>query len=299
MLLGCRNPSLPLISDPMQSKERFGFGQNWQAYLKQISLKESLEEATKHSRKFLGLESLEGMRFLDLGCGSGLFSLMAYRMGASEVVSVDLDPQSVACAKWLREEEGSPSNWKVLQGSALDEKFLKDLGEFSVVYSWGVLHHTGNMKKALDLSAQMVSPGGFYYIAIYNRANPPLPNIFGRAAVWVPLKKAYNRGGNIVKKLLIYLEIIRQFLVFTTRGKNFFTHIKTYQTNRGMSWYRDVVDWVGGHPYEAATPGELFDLLKPHQMILTNLISTESLACNEFLYRRPIQNPFPEEKKPQ
>lgn len=276
----------------MSEEARFAFGQNWREFLKNVRMDEALQKATEHSRNFLGLSSMEGKRFLDLGSGSGLFSLAALRMGAQEVVSVDIDADSIACATYLREQEGNPERWKVIHGSALDEPFMTSLGSFDVVYSWGVLHHTGDMAKALNQAALRVAPGGWFYVAIYNRATPPLPNILGRSSVWTRLKRAYVKGGPVTKKLLIWMEAIHQFLLFTTRGQNFFKFVRTYSNNRGMNWYRNVVDWVGGYPYEAATPGELFELLKPHNMMLLNVFTTDGLGCHEFLYRKPARDPF-------
>src|SRR6185295_10447431 len=97
--------------------------------------------------------SLEGRRFLDIGSGSGLFSLAARRLGAS-VHSFDLDPESVRCALELRRRFcPADADWRIEQASALDRRYLAALGEFDVVYSWGVLHHTGQMRDALENAA--------------------------------------------------------------------------------------------------------------------------------------------------
>ena len=98
---------------------------------------------------FLGKEDLDNKTFLDIGCGSGIHSLAAFLSGAKLIVSFDYDPQSVAATRILHRKAGEPKNWKIMQGSVLDEEFLRTLGHFDFVYSWGVLHHTGQMWQAI------------------------------------------------------------------------------------------------------------------------------------------------------
>src|SRR5205823_4486652 len=127
--------------------ERFEFGKNWQCFLR--SLDEGRILAAEHSlRSMLGVEDFNQKTFLDVGCGSGLFSLAARRLGA-RVFSFDYDPQCVACTLQLKSTffPGS-SDWQIERGSALDQSYLRKPGAFDVVYAWGVLHHTGAMWKA-------------------------------------------------------------------------------------------------------------------------------------------------------
>ena len=63
---------------------------------------------------------------------------------------------------------------------------------FDIVYCWGVLHHTGNMWKAIDNSTEFVSDTGLYYISIY------VKNRF--CGVWAKIKKTYTYGGFFIKK---------------------------------------------------------------------------------------------------
>src|SRR3954463_3479557 len=141
--------------EEVQAGQRFEFGKNWSKFLKRLD-SSRIEEAEVSLRQFLSVESLVGKRFLDLGSGSGLFSLAARRLGA-EVCSVDYDPQSVACTRYLRETfHNNDKDWQVFEGSALDRPFLAELGKFDVVYSWGVLHHTGSMWEAIRNAAELV-----------------------------------------------------------------------------------------------------------------------------------------------
>ncbi len=80
--------------------ERFGFGANWARFLRHLD-EPRIVAAERSLQQMLGLPSLAGLRFLDAGSGSGLFSLAARRLGA-EVHSFDYDPQSVACTRELR-----------------------------------------------------------------------------------------------------------------------------------------------------------------------------------------------------
>ncbi len=276
----------------MEPSTKFAFGENWQAFLEKTDLARSLDQATLHTLSFLGLPSLEGMRLVDIGCGSGLFSLAAVRLGAREVVSLDVDEQSTACTRDLHRREGSPAHWRVLHGSVLDETFTQSLGQFDVVYSWGVLHHTGNMALAIANSARMVAPGGHYYIALYNDNHPPFPYLMGRSRTWVKIKHAYVTGGPLRKKALIALQVANQFWNTTRARRNFFRMVRDYPAQRGMDWYRDVVDWVGGYPYEFATVGHAVELVAPHGLLLAKANEATGLGCHELLFRRPL-TPLP------
>src|SRR5215471_2794120 len=125
--------------DEVLTRDRFEFGKNWQVFLRSVTA-ERIKLAEKSLAGMLQTENLEGLRFLDVGSGSGLFSLAARNLGAS-VVSFDYDPQSVACTAELRRRYYSSSaDWRVEQGSVLDREYLQRLGQFDVVLSWGVLH---------------------------------------------------------------------------------------------------------------------------------------------------------------
>jgi 2-polyprenyl-6-hydroxyphenyl methylase/3-demethylubiquinone-9 3-methyltransferase len=147
--------------------ERFAFGKNWKRFLETID-EDRIAEARISLQRMLSLEQLGGQSFLDIGSGSGLFSLAARQLGAT-VTSFDYDPDSVACAKELRRRfRDGDSGWNITQGSVLDAGFLEGLGTFDVVYSWGVLHHTGAMWQAIEKASGRVAPGGKLFISIYN-----------------------------------------------------------------------------------------------------------------------------------
>ncbi|HET8550074.1 MAG TPA: class I SAM-dependent methyltransferase [Bryobacteraceae bacterium] len=262
--------------------ERFEFGRNWERFLSQLS-DERIRVAETSLKDMLETDSLEGKSFVDIGSGSGLFSLAARRLGA-RVVSFDYDPHSAACTAELRRRYfPGDASWTVRQGSVLDAAFLSALGSFDVVYSWGVLHHTGKMWPALGNVAPLVAPGGRLFIAIYNDQG----NISRR---WLAVKRAYNQLPNRLRFLVVWpcaahlfwRPIVKDFL----RGRPFHT-FRTYKEQRGMSAWRDVVDWVGGYPFEVARPEEIFDFFRGRGFSLARIKTCGgSLGCNEFVFIR-------------
>jgi 2-polyprenyl-6-hydroxyphenyl methylase/3-demethylubiquinone-9 3-methyltransferase len=237
----------------------------------------------------LDAPSLAGRRFLDIGSGSGLFSLAARRLGAS-VHSFDFDPDSVACTRALRERHvaagGDPGGWTVEQGSVLDAAFMAKLGTFDVVYSWGVLHHTGRMHEAVTHAIARVAPGGQLFIALYNDQG-------AGSRRWLAVKRAYNRLPPALRWLVLAPATVRLWgktvLLDTLKGDPTRTW-RGYadRSMRGMSAWRDVVDWVGGLPFEVATPDEVVDLGARHGLRLDRLRTTMGgHGCNEFVFSRP------------
>lgn len=259
----------------MDNTKQFSFGKNWQRFISSLT-EERIKNAEKSLTSFLDLPNLKGKTFLDIGCGSGLFSYAAYRLG-------DIDSFSVKCCEYLRRKAGNPGNWKVLQGSILDSEFLNTLGEFDIVYAWGVLHHTGRMWEAIKNSANLVKRGGFYYIAIYNRVDGLLGSKF-----WLRIKKLYVSHPFIGKNILEPMYIALYFMGLIISGKNPINKIKNYSSNRGMNWRTDITDWLGGYPYEFATIEEVFKFIKNNfpYFELVNIKSTNRLGNNEYLFVR-------------
>lgn len=260
----------------------FSFGKNWHVFVHSYLNEDRIKEAMNSLSDFLGLQKLDGLSFLDIGCGSGLFSLAAYKLGASKVVSFDFDPRSVKCCEYLKEKEGNPENWTVSVGSILDESFLKGIEKSDIVYSWGVLHHTGNMWQAIRNAEKCVKSGGLFFIAIYNRVEGP----FGSKS-WLEIKRAYNRSSRIVKKLLEYSFISLIVLKMLLTMKNPVAEVKNYKKNRGMSFWTDVRDSLGGYPYEFASPEEIFRFCKQEfNFILENIKTVNNLGLNEFVFQK-------------
>ena len=269
---------MDLYEKTYKKKRHFSFGKNWQEYIKTLS-REKIEEAKKSILELIG--EVKGKTFLDIGCGSGLFSLAAYKLGA-EVTSVDIDDYSILCAKKLK-KKFKCANWKIKKGSALDKKFLDSLGQYDIVYSWGVLHHTGKMRQAIKNTSSAVKKNGLLCIAIYND-NPHV--LEGPSWLWAHIKKAYNKSPEIIKKTMYISYLSYLFAGLTAHGINPYNYIRNYKTNRGMNFFTDVKDWLGGYPYEYAKSSEIKKLVEMIGFKQVKLKEARSLGCNEFLFRR-------------
>ena len=65
-----------------------------------------------------------------------------------------------------------------------------------------------------------------------------------------------------------------------------------YDKNRGMSRWRDIIDWVGGYPYEVAKPEEIHDFYRARGFTLMKMkCGGVGLGCNEFVFVRDSSNP--------
>ncbi|HVJ51825.1 MAG TPA: class I SAM-dependent methyltransferase [Aliidongia sp.] len=269
--------------------ERFAFGQNWASFIERHFDEERVAITQAHLLKFLGRDSLEGSTFLDIGCGSGLHSLAAVKAGAKRVVSFDYDPMSVATTARLRLQAGEPAHWQVMHGSVLDPAFLATLGEFDIVYSWGVLHHTGDQWNAIRNAASRIGPGGAFYIALYTS------DVFtGKhdAAFWLRIKKRYVDGGWLTKRSLELWYASWQLAAYARGGKNPISYVVNYRASRGMSYYHDVKDWVGGWPMEFSSVDEVKRFgAEALGLQLANIATGE--ANSEYLFTRAAETAVP------
>jgi len=265
------------------SGQRFEFGRNWSRFLETLN-DEKIEEAVASLCDMLETGSLAGETFLDIGSGSGLFSLAARRLGA-RVHSFDYDPNSVACTEEIKRRYfAQDGHWTIESGSVLDADYLATLGKFDVVYSWGVLHHTGDMWAALSFVMQTVAPGGKLFISIYNDQG-------NASRRWARVKKLYDQ----LPRGLRFLVLWPSFVVLNWRPAirdllqlSPFKTIREYGRNqRGMSFWQDLVDWVGGYPFEVATPEKIFDFYRTRGFVLTRLRTCGgSLGCNQFVFQK-------------
>jgi SAM-dependent methyltransferase len=263
--------------------DRFAFGSNWRDFIELVD-ERRIKAAVDSLAGPLGTTDLTGRTFLDVGCGSGLFSLAAHRMGA-RVRSFDYDPESVAATAELRSRFAPDADWTVAQGSILDEDTIAGLGRFDVVYSWGVLHHTGDLWRALDLAAGLVAPDGVLFVSVYNDQGL-------ESRMWRRVKRRYNRSGALERRLLVFGSA-----VYIHRRKPLASVLKAVRGDgatlvrppraRGMSARHDLVDWVGGYPFEVAKPEQVFDFLRERGFELRHLRTCAGgLGCNEYLFAR-------------
>lgn len=231
---------------------RFRFGENWQAFRREAWTEARVDEAVRCLAELVGRERVEGKSFLDIGSGSGLHSLAAKKLGAARVVSFDYDANAVACTRDVKEACGETS-WEILQGSVLDEAFMRSLGTFDVVYAWGVLHHTGDMWRAIELALE--STKTVLALAIYNRVKGRPLTLSSES--WAKIKRAYSAGSAVRQRAILATYVASRYFLAATSLRNPLRDVREYERARGMSWMHDARDWVGGYPYEFATLAEL------------------------------------------
>lgn len=262
----------------MNNAPRFEFGKNWQDFLSTVTA-ESVDRAERGlSRLF---PSIENLSFLDIGCGSGLSLLAAHRLGAMPSAGVDIDPASVAAARQLL--SGS--------GIAVEERNVFDLDpkemQFDIVYSWGVLHHTGDMWGAIKHSTALVKPGGHLAIAIYRKT--PL------CWFWKIEKRLYTAAPAVLQKIMRGTFKAAFLVGVAMTGRNPVAYVRDYKSERGMSWTHDVHDWLGGYPYESADPSEIENCLGRNGCVIVyrnerrvRLAGLLGSPCNEYVARRQV-----------
>jgi 2-polyprenyl-3-methyl-5-hydroxy-6-metoxy-1,4-benzoquinol methylase len=266
----------------VRSGERFTFGENWKDFLRTVN-ESRIAESMSALKQLLGVTTLEGRRFIDIGSGSGLSSLAAHRLGA-DVTSFDYDPSSVGCTLEMRDRyEKDSTRWRIMHGSALDPAFLATLGTYDVVYSWGVLHHTGQMWNAIHNVLPMVRPGGQLFLALYNDQG-----VWSER--WLRIKRFYCSGtlGKLaVSSVFVPWWTFRSALADVVRGRAPWHSIATYGKNRGMSAWHDWHDWLGGYPFEAAKPEAIILPIQKEGFTLTNLNTQYgSVGCVEYVFTK-------------
>jgi 2-polyprenyl-6-hydroxyphenyl methylase/3-demethylubiquinone-9 3-methyltransferase len=265
--------------DEKSLETHFEFGRNWLDFLQHVDAA-AVSQAESGLLKLIAKEELEGARFLDIGCGSGLHSLVALQAGAREVVAIDVDPNSVEAARRVL---AGASNARVEVCSIFDAS-PDTLGEFDVVYSWGVLHHTGAMWEAVEGAMRLVKPGGLFAIALYQKT--PL------CGAWRAEKRFYTAAAEPIRAVVrgAYKAAFRAGLLAS--GRSPASYIRDYHSARGMNWHNDVHDWLGGYPYESASPEEILHFFDDHdfspcrEFPLHRRIGVLGAGCAEFVFRK-------------
>jgi 2-polyprenyl-6-hydroxyphenyl methylase/3-demethylubiquinone-9 3-methyltransferase len=267
------------------AEQRFAFGENWWRFLSSVDA-ERIRAAEDSLRRLLGEGAVEGRTVLDVGAGSGLFSLAALRLGARRVHSIDADPDSVRCVEELKRRYAPHAeSWTSDGRDVLDAGAMAALGTFEIVYAWGVLHHTGDMWRALENVCARVGSTGVLAVSIYNDQGR-------RSATWRSVKRTYNRMPPPLRRPFAAAVIapgetaraLRSVLAGDARA---YARLWRRAGPRGMSRWADIVDWVGGYPFEVARPEEVLRFCRARGFVLENLKTVGGAAgCNEFVFRR-------------
>lgn len=269
------------VTMEIKNRERFEFGVNWTRFLEVLN-DERIEKSIISLTDMIGIDNLRGKRFLDIGSGSGLSSLAARKLGA-QVYAFDYDPKSVACTDELKKRYYPfDSEWIIEEGNVLDTKYMSNIGKFDIVYSWGVLHHTGAMWKAIENALLTVAPGGIMFIAIYNDQG-------GTSRRWRKVKKLYNTLPRFLHFTILVPVFIRLWGPAMVHdllcGKPFYSW-RNYSRDRGMSAWYDLKDWVGGYPFEVAKPENIIDFFHKNGFQLVKLKTCGGgLGCNEYVFK--------------
>jgi len=274
-----------MVGNEIPNSRQFSFGANWQAYLKDLS-DTQIQIARKDIENWLGIGAIADKRVVDIGSGSGLHSMAFHRLGTRELLSFDVDEKSVTATRSLWKACGEPDNWTCEHGSILDDALIQKLRDpgFDVVYSWGVLHHTGAMWNAMGNAIDLIAPGGLFIVALYVKG----PNYQRDLA----LKTKFNRASTLGKKVIFWRHIIRQSLKLLLyrqpREIKKLVFSRHYEHRRGMNNFIDTIDWLGGLPYEVASAAEVVAFTRKRNLVLERIETAFEGGNNIFLFSRPI-----------
>jgi 2-polyprenyl-3-methyl-5-hydroxy-6-metoxy-1,4-benzoquinol methylase len=262
-------------------ESHFEFGENWRNYARTIDQKR-IDSAIEGVKKLFP-DGLAGKTFLDIGCGSGLHSLAAFSLGAASVTAIDIDENSVGTTQELLTKYAPGSTWTAKVASVFDAS-PDELGTFDVVYSWGVLHHTGDMWRAIECATRFVNAQGRFAIAIYSATSCD--------AMWKAEKKFYSQAPRLVqwsiRQIFIAALLVRHILL----GGNPISYLRNYFEGRGMNFSHDAHDWLGGYPYETASAAEMLERLSAlgfAEVRSFPLPATTGLfgsGCHEFVFMK-------------
>lgn len=261
------------------SQPAFDFGQNWKEFSENALDPARYAQAQSHFSELMHGVPTAGKSFLDIGFGQGLSLLCAAKAGA-RIHGLDINPKCrevfLGNAKKL---EACAPEARIAVGSVLDAEALATVSAwapdgFEIVHSWGVLHHTGSMWQAIKNAVSLVRPQGYFVLAIYNR--------HWTSRAWQAIKRVYVTSPAPFRVLLNWV-----FVPVIYVAKFAVTRRNPLKTKRGMNFYYDVVDWVGGYPYEYASREEVERFVAKLGCSLERFEpATVPTGCNEFVFHR-------------
>ena len=240
------------MEDLRSVSSHFRFGENWKSFLSTVT-PEILREAERGLARLFPDDELRGSRFLDIGCGSGLSMVAAYRLGAATVDGIDIDPDSVEASRALLGRHVPTGVCSARVASVFDLGVDNEKG-YDIVYSWGALHHSGDMWAAIERAASMVVPGGRLAVALYRRT--PL------CGFWKREKRLYSASPPPVRATIRAAYYGAFWAGLLATGRNPLRYVAGYRSARGMDWRHDVHDWLGGYPYESVHPSAVISCLE-------------------------------------
>jgi cyclopropane fatty-acyl-phospholipid synthase-like methyltransferase len=264
-----------------ERETHFEFGENWKNYSKTIDQKR-IDSAIAGVKKLFP-DGLAGKTFLDIGCGSGLHSLAALSLGAVSVTAIDIDENSVSTTHELLTRYAPGSKWTAKVASIF-EASPDELGKFDIVYSWGVLHHTGDMWRAIERATDFVNSGGQFAIAIYSATSCD--------SMWKAEKKFYSQAPRPVQWSIRQIYMAAFLTAATLLGRNPVAYVRKYSEVRGMNFSHDAHDWLGGYPYETATATEIHDRIckmgftEERSFPLPMTRGLFGSGCHEFVFQK-------------
>lgn len=252
----------------------FDFGSNWEAFSEQRIDEKRVAAAMRSLQSLLGRDNLKGVSFLDVGCGSGLFSIAAHRLGASQVTGIDINPRCIAVSECNRHRLAAGATITFETASVLSNESLARFGLFDLVYAWGSLHHTGAMWDAVRNVIARVGDGGTLVLAIYNK--------HFTSPVWKAIKSLHNQLPRFAQRPMV---VVFAGIIYVT--KFLVTRQNPLTKERGMDFWYDVVDWVGGYPYEYATAEEVKRFVCDRGLVIRSFVLSQvPTGCNEFVFQK-------------
>ena len=185
-----RLPEWPISADEIRrfeeekKKTQESFGFEWTVY---STVRDERDEGYVLEGG-LTPEFFTGKLVLDAGCGYGRHSRIVQEFGA-EVVGIDL---SVAVINARKITKDMPKV-HIVQTDLFYPPFRKEI--FDVVFSWGVLHHTPDPRRAFEGLVDFVKPGGDISVKIYRKRPAParfIESLIRKVTLRLPLKTLYD-----------------------------------------------------------------------------------------------------------